>query len=250
MSDDGQTVRLTGVGATLHFLVDGLCACCLFLLADGTTGFGLLAVFLLYNVLAFLTQPLTGMLADRIYQPGLLLQGSVALLAFGVASASFLTSHFLLITSLLLGLGNSLFHVWGGRQVAVATGNDIRALGVFVSTGAFGLAVGMVLHSWWLLYALLALIVVLAVYILRDRPCPGRVYAPSCARPWVAWCAVLLLMGFVMFRSFAGESFILIILRVRNQALCYCVHLLLFASYCFKIPDIRLTAFDVIARHK
>ncbi|MCR5160045.1 MAG: hypothetical protein K6D37_13105 [Prevotella sp.] len=214
MSDDGQSVRLTGVGAALHFLVDGLCACCLFLLADGTTGLGLLGAFLIYNVLAFLTQPLTGMLADRIYQPGLLLQGAVALLAFGVAVASFVTSrssllapHFPLLTSIFLGMGNSLFHVWGGRQVALATSNDIRALGVFVSTGAFGLAVGMVFCSWWLLYVLLALIVLLTIYILRDRRCYGRSNAPSCARPWLAWCTVLLLMGFVMFRSFVGASF-------------------------------------------
>ena len=66
------------------------------------------------------------------------------------------------ITSVLLGMGNSLFHVWGGKQVAVHTGNDIRSLGVFVSTGAFGLAVGTVCHSWALSYAILLLIAVLS----------------------------------------------------------------------------------------
>ena len=200
----------------MHFLVDGLCACCLFLQADGT-GHSLLIVFVTYNVLAFLTQPLTGMLADRVREPQLLLQGAAALLALGVASVSFnvpcSTFNVQALTAIFLGLGNSLFHVWGGRLVAVETGNDIRALGVFVSTGAFGLAVGMVFHSWWLMYLLLVLIAGIAIWLLCRRSCfptateRGPLYGLVLPKPWLAWCCLLLLMAFVMFRSFTGETF-------------------------------------------
>jgi len=203
-----NVVRLTSIATALHFLVDGLCACCLFLLADGAELMPFLGVFMTYNVLAFLTQPLTGMLADRVRLPHLLFMASVSLLALGVATCSLFTIHYSLLTSIFLGLGNSLFHVWGGKQVAVATGNDIRALGVFVSTGAFGLAVGMVLHAWWLLYVMLLAIVVLVLWVIpltfHLSPLTPR---PSPLSPPIVWGALLLLMGFVMFRSFAGETF-------------------------------------------
>ena len=161
----------------LHFLVDGLCVCCLYLLLASYGGPALVESFILYNVLAFLTQPLTGMLADSHRFLPMLLPLAVIFLAIAVALASLLLANTFhtsypspfttLIIALPLGVGNSLFHVWGGKTVAVATNNDPRALGLFVSTGAFGLAVGMVLHTWWVLYLFLGLIA-----IISSRPTP------------------------------------------------------------------------------
>ena len=75
----------------------------------------------------------------------------------------------MLSVAVLLGMGNSLFHVWGGKQEAVTTGNDMRALGTFVSTGAFGLALGIVFFSWPLLYvALLAIYLLSTAYVHLD----------------------------------------------------------------------------------
>ena len=212
---------VTGTGALLHFLVDGLCVCCLYLLLSAYGGVALLGAFISYNVLAFLTQPLTGMLADSPRFLPMLLPLSVFLLAVAVVLASLSlashtpTSHLSPLTSLIiaipLGLGNSLFHVWGGKTVAVATDNDPRALGIFVSTGAFGLAVGMVLHAWWVLYAFLGLIALGAVGLLGQMGPQGLLSPLSLSglskpsSPWLLWGAVLLLMGFVMFRSFLGE---------------------------------------------
>ena len=62
-TQSGNTVVRTGLAAALHFCVDGLCLCCLYLATAGVSE--LLRYFVVYNVLAFLTQPLTGMLADR-----------------------------------------------------------------------------------------------------------------------------------------------------------------------------------------
>ena len=67
----------------------------------------------------------------------------------------------------LLSIGNSFFHVWGGKQVALTTGNDIRALGVFVSTGAMGLAIAIVFFSWMLLSLFLIALCVLAAFYLH-----------------------------------------------------------------------------------
>ena len=141
-SNQQASVKLTGVSALLHFLVDGLCICCLYLATVGKMD--IVTTYVTYNVLAFLTQPLTGWWADWMRQRHWMLLGSVLLLTLGVAACqlSTINEQFIMPTAVLLGIGNSLFHVWGGKQVAVNTGNDIRALGVFVSTGAFGLAVG------------------------------------------------------------------------------------------------------------
>ena len=214
-------VQIVGMFAVLHFLVDALCVCCLFLMASAVSTSGLWGVFVIYNVLAFLTQPLTGMLADRVRRHEELLALAVALLALGVAVSPFSShSSFLpVIVSCLLGMGNSLFHVVGGKQVAVASDNDIRALGVFVSTGAFGLAVGMVFHSWILLFGLLIGVAAGAMVIglptdaqtqLQQRRNERGVQQGKAARafsPHFVWMAVLILMGLVMLRSMVGETF-------------------------------------------
>ena len=208
-----------GISTLLHFLVDGLCLCCLYLMAASCSTASLVGVFLLYNVLAFLTQPLTGLCADRLRESHWMLLGSVLLLtlAVGVASAvvavaSLHTSRLLImLVATMLGLGNSLFHVWGGRQVALTTANDMRALGLFVSTGAMGLAVGAVFCSWPLLYIfLLALCLLAAVYVQRDSRSSikaGDSRAKGGFGFGVVVLAVLALMAFVMLRSFVGESF-------------------------------------------
>ena len=170
-------------------------------------------------MLAFLTQPLSGLCADRLRESHWMLLVAVMLLtlAVGVASAvvfvaSLHTSRLLiLLVATMLGLGNSLFHVWGGRQVALTTGNDMRALGFFVSTGAMGLAVGAVFCSWPLLYMfLLALCFLAAVYVQRDAR-PSAMAGDSRAKGGfglgVVVLAVLALMAFVMLRSFVGEAF-------------------------------------------
>ncbi len=226
-SNQHVSTRLTGVSALLHFLVDGLCICCLYLTTVGKMD--IVTTYATYNVLAFLTQPLTGWWADWMKQKYWMLLGSVLLLTLGVAACQLSTINdlFIMPTAVLLGIGNSLFHVWGGKQVAVNTGNDIRALGVFVSTGAFGLAVGGVLASWSLLYVFLLSICVLAIQTLPSQktlpspslqggssisinektseqgnhPLPvGRVRGGSII-------LLLLIMLVVAGRSFTGEAF-------------------------------------------
>lgn len=208
--------RLTFTNATLHFLVDGICVCCLYMLSDVFSLASLAGVFITYNVLAFLTQPLTGMLADRQFHRHPLLLGlSVVLLSSGVACAFAFAALCsgalwqLLLVAVLIGLGNSLFHVWGGKVTAVATGNDARALGTFVATGALGLAVGVLFHSWWLLFAMLAVTTVISVrvMVLSPRVRQGARLLDTSGATWLCWLVVLLLMGLVMLRSLVGEVF-------------------------------------------
>ena len=216
-----QNIGLISISSVQHFLVDGLCMCCLFLLTgiygDSFGAYGdrmSLGAILIYNLLAFLSQPLTGLLADRLSHRHWLLLWSALLLTVAVAVAMlpFRTEWALITVALLLGAGNSLFHVWGGKQAVIKTGNDIRALGVFVSTGALGLAVGYVFCSWALLSALLLVFIGLSVlYVQWDDGVSQAVEDIRSNHPWLTpltiWTLVVMLMLCVCYRSFAGEVF-------------------------------------------
>ena len=221
-----------GVSSVMHFLMDGMCICCLYLLAEaygdylGAYGERMcLGAILLYNVLAFMSQPLTGLMADRMAHRHWLLLASALLLTMAVGAAMLpLRTEWALVTvAVLLGTGNSLFHVWGGKQTVVKVGNDIRALGVFVSTGALGLAFGAVFCSWALAAGMLLAFVALAVMYVRcdeadDTGGQAPLCSASCAQdgasprvslmsPVTVWALVVMLMLCVCYRSFAGEVF-------------------------------------------
>ena len=215
-----------GISASLHFLVDALCCCCMLLLVKSSDSNALLGVYLTYNVVAFMTQPLTGMVADRLQRRHWLLMAASLLLALAVLTAALivalgwnrLSPDMLYVVAVLLGGGNSLFHVWGGKQVAVGTDNDIRALGVFVSTGAFGLSVGALCCSWPVLFAFLLLIPLLSVAYLHvepsqttaadasHTPAADAPHSKPSYSPVVVWTAVVAVAAVVLFRSFIGEK--------------------------------------------
>lgn len=225
-----KNCQLIGITTVMHFLMDGLCMCCLFLLAMGYGDYWgaygdrlILGAILTYNVLAFMSQPLTGLMADRMTQRHWLLLLSAVLLTVAVAMASLpvKAEWLLILVAVGLGAGNSLFHVWGGKQTVVKMGNDMRALGVFVSTGALGLAIGAVFCSWALLYGLLLVFVTMAIVYVRwdldDTGGQAPLCSASCAQdgasppvsmtPVTVWTLVVALMLFVGYRSFAGEVF-------------------------------------------
>ena len=209
-------LRLIGVNALLHFLVDGLCICCLTLTTADCKE--MMIMYVTYNMLAFLTQPLTGWWADKMKQKHWMLLGAMLLLTLAVMTASIrmlfetpnIVQALLLIMCLLLGMGNSLFHVWGGKQTAIRTENDIRSLGLFVSTGALGLAIGGVFASWWLLYVFLLGIGGLAIAALKlsKGEAPYNEVFPPDVKLWDGvWFIIVLIMFIVAGRSFAGEAF-------------------------------------------
>ena len=219
-----KQAMLVGISSVLHFLVDGLCVCCLYLLSPAADVSRLFGIFLTYNVLAFMTQPFTGIWADRSSHRYRLLLAAIVLLAVAVLLTSWVSyagqscgsSVWMWVIASLLGMGNSLFHVWGGKQTVVKMGNDIRAVGVFVSTGAFGLAVGLVFRSWWLLDAfMLAIGLFAALYAFMDHAVErnktaGESLDRKAGKPisqTFVVVAVILVAAFVMFRSYVGEVF-------------------------------------------
>ena len=217
--------QITGLCAVLHLLVDGLCVCCLYLMASTHSIAELTGTFVTYNVLAFITQPLTGACVDRIKQKHWMLLTSNILLTLAVLSTSIVvsanpTASWMLPSAILLGIGNSLFHVWGGKLVAVVSRNDMRALGTFVSTGAFGLALGTVYFSWSLLnFFLLAICFLSITCISLDCKIKDSSEFPhkevrQFATTFIV-LALIALMAAVMIRSLVGKQFSIAI--ERNQ---------------------------------
>lgn len=139
--------RHTLLLSLLHLLVDGICACGVMLMSHQiVSDFEAGAMIVLYDVLAFGTQPLTGSWVDKIGASPRGLKLAMIHLACGALISLLHTSQPLFLAvpgAILLGMGNSLFHVYGGRYVAVASRNDICHMGVFVSTGTVGLTIGL-----------------------------------------------------------------------------------------------------------
>ena len=111
--------RMVGICSILLFLVDGLCVCSLYLLSSYFNVPYLIGIFITYNVLAFLTQPLTGAMVDKSRHMHWILLASVVFLAIAVLQVSLVisTPFFrkawgMYSVASLLGIGNSLFHVW------------------------------------------------------------------------------------------------------------------------------------------
>lgn len=129
------------------------------MLQGSLTGVGIAVLFVGYNVLAFMTQPFVGMWMDRRRPGPMCLAAAAMLLLSGALLATVYpccttTVPLLASIAILLGMGNSVFHVWGGKAVAEHTANDPRHLGVFVSSGALGLALGGMWHTTALMGAL------------------------------------------------------------------------------------------------
>lgn len=219
-------IPLLTISSAMHLMVDATCVCCLYLMAVTFSVPFLAAVFVTYNITAFLTQPITGMYIDKVGNSHWPLITAVALLCLGAALVYFVNGSpelqqspvAVFAVAIIIGIGNSLFHVWGGKQTILKDGNDPRALGVFVSTGAFGLALAYVFFSWKMMIILLfAMSAATMAYLAIDKQ--KKEYgqdthaASTDAKDTLSMTTALIVLSiigialFVFIRSFVGEWF-------------------------------------------
>lgn len=227
MSDSCKSFSFVGMAAVMHLLVDGICLCALYVMSKTLFMSNVFSVFMTYNVLAFMSQPFTGILVDKMKRMHWILIGAILFLIFAVLTEILLVSNKSLyaenatyIVAILLAVGNSLFHVWGGKQTVIKTGNDMRTLGVFVSTGALGLSLALVLHSWALLFVFLITLCLFAtLYIICDGIYSHKIMINDDSfgsdsiviinnkKLIFSFWAIGSIVVFVMFRSYIGETF-------------------------------------------
>ncbi len=218
-----KSFRFVGIASVMHFAVDAICLCILYIMSETLYIQHVVEVFLTYNILAFMSQPLTGIVADKIKRLHRILIISLSSFVFAImilllmVNFDFLNNIFgVFSVATCAGIGNSLFHVWGAKQTVLKTGNDLRALGLFVSTGALGLAFAAVLFSWALLYSLILLFGICnLVYMSYDNKANLNQFNINTtdnerhfAKPnsYVFLIIIIAIIAFVCFRSYAGEA--------------------------------------------
>lgn len=121
----------------LHLVVDGLCSYLIFSALYPENSELAFLIFILYNILAFVTQAPLGIVIDKYNKPKVFLVISILCITLG-----YIFSGLAVIATVLIGIGNSLFHICGGKYISEKSNNDIASVGIFVSTGAVGLVLG------------------------------------------------------------------------------------------------------------
>lgn len=123
-----------------------------------------LYIFIVYNSLAFLFQPLIGLVIDKLFLGKSILIFSIICLFLGI-----IVNHWL-ISCIFLGIGNQIFHVIGGKICTNINSSKASHLGIFVSLGAIGLVLGsnfyevtIIIYLALILYLILSVLVVLNI---------------------------------------------------------------------------------------
>ena len=188
-----------------HFCVDFACFWLLFarVVPGGMDAQTVALALLIYNMLAFGLQPFIGYLCDT--HPMI----PAGLIGCIVVAAGLLLSAYVWPALVLCALGNAFFHIGGGIN-SLNSGRMARS-GMFVSTGALGVALGTLsgatMHTVILPLSLLLISAVLIAW--RDprkkQAAPPRFTADVSSRlPFTA--LVLLVALSVVIRSYAGSS--------------------------------------------
>ncbi len=188
-----------------HFCVDFACFWLLFsrVVPGGMDAQTVALALLIYNMLAFGLQPFIGYLCDT--HPGI----PAGLIGCIVAAAGLLLSAAVWPALVLVALGNAFFHIGGG--INSLNSSRMARSGVFVSTGALGVALGTLsgaaAHSVALPLSLLLASAALIAWSdpHSKRSAPVRFTADvSSNLPFTALALLVALS--VVIRSFVGSS--------------------------------------------
>ncbi|MCR5813694.1 MAG: hypothetical protein K6G15_04295 [Desulfovibrio sp.] len=188
----------------LHFAVDGLCGAALAAHAQTVIAYDdILRLYALYNLIAFGAQWLAGLILDL--KPCWLKRTfplSLLLLALAMLPDTDWLSQ-----AILLGLGNCLFHVAAGSLVLRESQNFTEP-GLFVASGAIGLALG--LHAFvppWPFLLLCALGTAGVLWMKAHQPASQswpKTRLEQSPLTFPLCLCLLLLLGCVTLRGFGG----------------------------------------------
>ena len=190
-----------------HFLVDLACGYTLYsMYARGEIEAASVALlFILYNMLAFATQHLFGAIADKFKSNGAAFAFvGIISTALGVLIGGAVPT----LSVCLVGLGNACFHVGGGIDALTEDRGFTRA-GIFVSSGALGIALGCqfgekLIFSPPIYVFALALAALAVVFLCRGERTVLSDEDESKAIVPAATPAICILLFAVVIRSYAG----------------------------------------------
>ena len=192
---------MLAIFTALHFLVDGICAAAMAAYAVQEPSLApIVYYFGLYNAIAFGTQWLTGWIFDkkenwiRYAFPFILVT-----LGMGTQAALGIKAQ-----TLLLGIGNSVFHVAAGSLV-LRRYTTYKELGIFVSSGAVGLALGLncIVGAYPFLFACAVLCAAVTQRLWRTE-IPEAIAVQTVPRQWITGICLILLLGCIVLRGFGS----------------------------------------------
>ena len=194
-----RAIFATASLSVMHALVDFLCAATLFNPVAVEVGLSQMAFpFFVYNTLAFTTQGIFGVLIDRFLSEYKhhIVRVSVVLILCGFFIPCGVYGRILLI-----GIGNSIFHVAAGASI-LASGSKAVRLGIFVAPGAIGLTLGTLYPKVGIFIAPMLLILALVTPKLSAISVTQR----SVKRPNNQALIVLLLLLCIISRALVGSA--------------------------------------------
>ncbi|MDR3575803.1 MAG: hypothetical protein P4L50_18230 [Anaerolineaceae bacterium] len=191
-----------------HALVDAACVAALFAIVtpNRSNPANMFQLILIYDVIAFATQPIFGLLVDAIRAPAKMAAAGMLLVA-----ASLLLMRAPLLAMAMAGIGNAIFHV-GGGYVSLRLAPGKAALpGIFVAPGALGLTIGILIgkSGGFIAWPFLLLLLGLAALILVIPRAEAQAHRPLPANLRWFEMVILLLLVSVAIRSLVGQSLIL-----------------------------------------
>lgn len=153
MNNRKQHYNLVLIVATfLHFLVDLSCGFLVFQLCFNSGDPNYIAIILVaYNALAFGLQPIFGFLVDRFpktiryWKSFSLILLSLSLIVFIQQNDINLDSTIVFICLIIAGVSNAAFHVSFSKEIMAD--EKKYGLGIFVSSGALGIAIAYCLYG-------------------------------------------------------------------------------------------------------
>ncbi len=187
-----------------HFCVDLACAFLLFRFFRAGFYVQSPLVFLMYSVIAFGFQAPFGALCDRFTR------FPAGLLGCLLVALAFFTLPFGWFSIILCATGNAFFHVGGGIDSLANSDGKIVRSGIFVSTGAIGLALGGFLGSAESIPAYLPLVLLIvsaaliALFSLKTIPKDVGFGTASPVFVKAVPAALLILFVAIMIRSYGG----------------------------------------------
>jgi FSR family fosmidomycin resistance protein-like MFS transporter len=191
-----------------HALVDATCAATLFatVVFDPDNLQALFQRVVLYGVLAFATQPLFGLLVDKL---GVAVHSAVLGVLLVAASTLLLPAPWL--AALTASMGNALFHVGGGVTSLNLAPGKATLPGIYVAPGALGLMIGTLVGKGghfvaWPFILLLAGFAVLILVMPRPKIIAHRTLSGNWK--WFETIILLLLLS-ISIRGIVGLSLVL-----------------------------------------
>ena len=164
--------RLPSVLGLAHGVSDGAAGLLLGSLATNSPATQIMLLVLIYNALAFGSQPLIGYFADGLRAPRIFASGGMLLLAVSLTIRGLGLGEGAV---LLAGLGSAAFHVGAGALTLRSCGGRSDAAGLFAAPGVVGLAIGGALAvSGHYLYLPFLIAILAFVFVIQAWPIPSR----------------------------------------------------------------------------